>query len=501
MVINNTYKLFLSFLFVTSFYLPQYVTNAQHRGDDLSFQGLTYEDNLTTKAAAMGGAMTAVSGDLSSLFYNTAGLARIDKFQISVDVNQYSMQWRENQNWFPDRQFTTLPFYLEGLYVPQRQNNGVWDYLLYKDTNYFLSSPLLGKDPYSADAANWKKFKTGAALNNAKIAIPFNVGDNKFVAAVGYLSNNINDYDRNDTYLSPMLTSYDYENFNKVINGVDTLVVNWSRFTRQRSGLMNNLVFGLSNELIDNVMVGVGMKIQFGKSDDYQSLVRIGDFHLVDIQKFKFFFVDSSEVLSGSSKYSSASFNLGTMIQLSVLKIGLKIDLPYTLTRNINYTDVSSGISTETHPVIGQDKVKMPAIYNLGISFQPVDEFLISFNYEYAPYSKAVFSFATPDSSFRQWADQNTFAFGMEYKMYDFLSLMAGYRSIPEVFVPDGAAIKDRGPLDNSYNFGVSISAFLVRIDLAYEYRTLKYYDSYYSNTNYAFESNSTIKLGLSYSY
>ncbi len=494
---NKIFKAILITLMFTSISML-----AQHRGDNLSFQGLTYKDNFSTKAAAMGGAMTAVAGDLSSLFYNMAGLARLNGLQVSVNVNQYDREWRENQTWKVDRQFTTLPFYLEGLYIPKRENHGKWDYDLYKDTaNYRLNAPKLGLDPYDRNAAQWTKDNNKFGFRNIAIAYPFTLMERKFVVAASYLTNSITDFDRNETFLSPMITSYDYENnFKRLVNGVDTLNVEWTRFIRERNGLMNNIIVGLSNEVIENIMVGVGVKIQNGESDDYLSQVRYGDIHLIDAQKFKFYFIDYSKIISGTSKYSSTSFNISTLIELSKIKMGLKIDLPYTLTREWNYTTVQKGLVNSTVATSGKDEVKMPAIINVGLSFQPVESFLISFNYESSPFSKAEFNFATRDTTFRQWKDQNTIAFGLEYKMHEHVSLLAGYRSVPEVYVPDGAAIKDKGPASTSYNFGVSISTFLGRVDVAYEYRRLKYYDSYFSNTNYAFESNSSIMVGFTYS-
>jgi len=474
---------------------------AQHRGDNLSFQGLTYKDNLSTKASAMGSAFTAVSGDISSLFYNSAGLAGINNFQITFNINQYQRNWRENQNWNTDRQFTNLPLYLEGLYIPLRENSGRWDYDIYKDTltEYVVNNPQLGVDPYDDAAADWKNTENEFGFKNLAVAVPFYLGERKFVAAASYLRNNISDYDRNETFLSPTLTSYDYEEFIKVVNGIDTLNVKWNHYLRQRTGSMNNIIIGLSNEVFENVMVGVGVNIQTGQSDDYQSLSRFGDFHLIDAQKFKFFFVDTSTVISGTSNYNSASFNIGAIVQLSKLKLGLKIDLPYSLTRDWNYTEQQIGSSTTNETKTGTDEVQIPAIFNFGLSFQPVDAFLISFNYEYAPYSKAEFSFAAGDTTFRHWVDQNSLGIGVEYKMFEYLSLLAGFRSIPEVFVPDGAAIKDKGPGSDSYNFGVSVNTIVGRFDLAYEYRKLKYYDQYYSNTNYVFESNSSLMFGFTY--
>lgn len=475
---------------------------AQHRGDNLSFQGLSFKDNVDVKASAMGGAVTAIAGNLSSLFYNPAGLAKIDKIQISVSANQYNRHWRENQNYYANRNFTSLPFYLEGLYVPKIENNGKYDGDLYKDTlGFLISAPKLGYNEYDEEVAQWKNDKNEFGLKNISVAIPFSLGNRKFVAAASYYKTQINDFDRNDTYLSPMITSYDYETgFKRIVNGVDTLNLKWSRFLRSRYGNMNNIVAGISNEIFENVMIGVGMKIQSGESDDYMSIKRAGDFHLIDAQKFKFYFVDYIKEVSGTSKFNSTSFNIGAMVSINRIKMGLKVDLPYTLTREWNYVTTEKGIQNTSVTQSLKDEVKMPATYNFGISFQPVDSFTMAFAFESNPYTKAEFNFGAADSTFRKWSDQNILSFGMEYKMFSFLSIMAGYRSVPEVFIPDGAAIKDRGPISNSYNIGLSVNTFLGCFDIAYEYRSMKYYDSYYSNANYVFERTTNILIGYTYS-
>src|SRR4030065_1661472 len=59
----------------------------QHRGDNLSFQGITLENNTGTRALAMGNAFTSITGDVLSVYYNPAGLADLTKFQISVSGN------------------------------------------------------------------------------------------------------------------------------------------------------------------------------------------------------------------------------------------------------------------------------------------------------------------------------------------------------------------------------------------------------------------------------
>lgn len=171
---------------------------AQHRGDNLSLQGLSSKNDVSVKASAMGGAYTAVTGDMASLFFNPAALVKLKQIQVSVSANYFSKQWRENQNYRPDRYFVTLPFYLEGLYVPDPANNGKWDYQLAQDTlyNYNVKEPELGLDSYSEEAADWKKDKNDFGFNNITVALPFELAGQKFAAAVSFnRNNNFNDYE------------------------------------------------------------------------------------------------------------------------------------------------------------------------------------------------------------------------------------------------------------------------------------------------------------------
>jgi hypothetical protein len=89
----------------------------------------------------------------------------------------------------------------------------------------------------------------------------------------------------------------------------------------------------------------------------------------------------------------------------------------------------------------------------------------------------------------------------LEFRATDYLSILGGYRDIPQTFIPDGAAFQDRGPTEESYTAGISLNLFLGRIDLAYEIRRLKYYDSYFSNTNYVYETYNNLLIGFTYSF
>lgn len=501
--INRTFFFVINITALIAIFFPNHIL-AQHRGDNLLFQGLSNKNDASVKAAAMGNAFTSIPGELSSLYFNPAGLARMKNIQASVSFNNFSKQWRENQNYRPDRYFVTLPFYLEGLYVPDPANNGKWDYLLAQDTNYnyIVKEPLLGVDPYSKEAADWTHQNNNLGFNNIAAAFPLLIENKNLVFALGYnRDNNFYDFDRNDTYLDPHIGYTGYPGDITRVDGVHTINVMWHRFLRQRTGSLNNITGGLAYEVIDNLMLGFGVNVMWGESDDYQSLVKVGNFLLSNQQRFAFSYVEGSTILAGKSNYKSTSFNVGAIAELNKLRIGIKVDLPYKLIREWDYLQNVFDNTESVTPLSGKDEVDIPAIFNFGLSFTPVEEFTIAFDYEHAPFNKAVYNLTSlEDESLNKWEKRNSIRFGIEYRAFDYLSLIAGYRSIPQVFIPDGSAITDKGPDANSYNIGVSINTFLGKLDIAYELRLLKYYDSYYSNTNYAFEKLTNIMFGYSYS-
>lgn len=475
----------------------------QHRGDDIDFQGLELFNDTGVRATGMGGAVTSLSGDVSYMFYNPAGINSIKSIQATVSGTYKNFYWRENQNYRPNRYFVTLPFYLEGLYTPDPAEDGMYDYqrlwtedqLI--DSTYVVNAPVLGLDPYSEEAADWEETKTDVNFNNLAVAVPLNLFDESFVVSLGYNNRiNIENFDRNDTYLDPHLGYKEYGPIGRV-NGTDSLIVKWSKYKRSRSGRIDNIALALAYDLSAVVKLGLGFNYSWGSSEDHISLDRVGTFHLIKQQRFKYWFADGYNESKGTSNYSSAQFNLGLQIKLEKFNIGVKVDLPYTLERKwdyrVNYKDSTEQSSSNQN---GIDKLKYPAIFDFGASFIPVDNFIVSIDYEYAPLSKATFNLSDNGKYHYNWIDRHTIRVGAAYTPIELLTILLGYRSIPQVFIPDGAAINDAGPKANSYTVGLSFNTSLGRFDVSYEYRNLKYYDSYYSNTNYNTIENNNIFFG-----
>ncbi|MBU1679946.1 MAG: hypothetical protein KKD86_14020 [Bacteroidetes bacterium] len=494
-------------LAITALLVFPILLNAQHRGDNIDFQGLSDLNDAGVKATAMGSAVTSLSGDISSLFYNPAGLASIKEIKVSATANYYSNSWWENQHYRPNRLFVTLPFYLEGLYIPDPADDGkldvdrLWTPDNFIDSNYVINLPDLGKDPFGKDAADWKRDVKGFAFNNFAAAVPLEILDQNFVFSAGFSSKiNIQNFDQNNTYLDPHPGYFEYGEIGRV-NGNDTLIVNWSRYLRQREGSVYSVVGGIGYELNKMFSFGLGVNYMWGSSDDYQYLDRVGTFDLLDDNDFRFSYADNYQEIKGASNYNALNINFGFQVKLKKFQFGAKVDLPYTLERSFSFTetfkDTANNTSTEKS---GMDQFKIPAVYNFGVSFYPVENFLLALDYEYAPFSKGSYSIESSGEPNRKWSDRHTLKFGMEYSPFDFISLLAGYRNIPTTFIPDGTADKKSGPKADSYTFGLSIDTFFGRFDASYEYRILNYYDSYFSNTNYVTETYTNVMVGFVYS-
>ena len=483
----------LSMIFVPLFFLSA-CAFAQHRGDNLAFQGLPLNQPLGAKSVAQGGAYTAQSGDLNSLFQNPAGLADIADFQITISAKSSANQWRENQVYRPNRMFWTLAFYLEGLYTPDPENNGRWDYELAQDSSYKVDTPILGLEPYSEAAADWRHEVKQSGFDHIAAAFPLHIMNQRVVAAAAYYHNAFFEYDRNDTYLDPHIGYDEYSVVQRVVN--DTVRFSWSQFLSQRAGDMHNVTAGLAWDLSSRIKIGLAMEAMSGNSSDFQSLNRVGYFDIAKDNRFRFSYDTLDVAISGKSKYHSTRLNLGAAVKLEQLALGFNIKAPYTISRDRDYAAAISSGDSVLFSKGGADKFKHPATFSFGASLTPARQFQLSLDYHFTPYSQGEIELQTKDATNRKMPDQTDLRCGILFRPWSALSLMAGYRQMTALFVPDGAAIKDRGPAVTSYSLGASFQLFnLGTLDLAYEMNQLKYYDSYFSNTNYALELSNNMHL------
>ncbi|MEL6822858.1 MAG: hypothetical protein AAFP70_13950 [Calditrichota bacterium] len=479
---------------------------SQHRGDNLRFQGLDLVNRNGVKAVAMGGAFTAVNGELDALYWNPAGLVGLDKLSINANFNSNENKWRESQDYRPNRQLVTMSFILDGLYTPNPEFNGFIDNeAFFEDSTYIVNDPLLGADSYSEEAADWQKALDNAGLTNLSAAYPIQLGERKLVASAGYNANiGVNDYDRNITHLTPHPAFDGYGDLpSRVVSAQDSVFINWSDFERQRVGDLRSYHGALAFGWNENIRFGLSFESVSGKTDEFQSLNRIGVFELVDgIQIFRFNYDTLDVRLDGTSDFSATKFNLGTSVSFGKLTVGANLRPGYTIKREWNYTTtVATADSMSTGSISGEDNLEIPFSFTFGLGLAPTSKFQIAMDIEHNPYADANFVLAQDDATLRNWVDQTTYRVGVEFKPIEAISLMGGYRNVPQVFSPDGAADDEKGPEANIFTLGASAKVAFAQLNAAYEFGSLKYYDTYFSNTNFAYQQSSSLLVGLTLSY
>lgn len=478
---------------------------AQNRGNALGFQGLDRFDLPSARLSALGGSFTAVRGDVQSLYINPAGLTGMDQMQISVTANGSNDSWWENQIYRPNRRLVTLAFYLEGLYVPDPKNNGLWDHDVFYDglldTSYVVSLPDTGLGAYSKEAADWMHNQDHFGFSDISFAIPLTLMDKNLSVAVGIRPQMaIRDYDRNTTYLDPHIAYTEYGIVPQV-DGTDTVRMNWFDYERSRTGSAMSVNAAMGMEILPWLSAGFGMEFMSGNSNDVQMKKKIGYFDLYDENMFMFSYDTLNTRYEGVSHFSSFKTQLGFQVINDHVSIGANLNMPYMINRSFSYlktvTDTAGSVNSD---ISGTESVKVPLGYNLGLAFKPLEGLLVTLDIAETPFQNSSWTFSPDLEEFqREWVKQTIMAFGIEFKPFEALTLRAGYRDVTQVFVPDGAAVISKGPQQISWSMGLGYRfGQFGQLDVAYVTSDLKYYDQYFSNVNYVRQKTGRWIVGYS---
>jgi long-subunit fatty acid transport protein len=495
------------------------ILSAQNNGELLGYQGIADVNKVGVKAIAMGTNYTAISGSINSLYYNTAGLADIDKFQISFGTMTGSREMWENKIWGPQSKIPLLTPMFEGLMDIPRGLDFVTDTELWEQLDDLnpINVPTQGEYHYNRDAAKWiKEDNFTVPVNNISFAMPFEMLGSKYVLAGTYNNkHNFTDYDRNDSYTSPDINDR-VPIYIESITG-DTTIVNWFQYERIRTGNISSAKVALSGNFGDNLKIGIGVESIFGKTDDEMTLDQTGEFTLLN-QDF-LYSNDSlhTAVTSGTSNFSGFSTDIGFLLDLETIDIGFSMKLPTTIERDWNYNTktryyvdqydslagevLESDIETITTKSSGVDKLKIPMTFNFGVAIQAIDQMKITIDMVYKGYKDADFDFADniQDSIHTGWANQLSYGMGVAYDFNEKFSLLGGYRSTPLAFIPWGAADKEEGPRADTFSCGFSWKVLHGAIDMAYEYRKLKYLEPAFNYLNFQVENRHNIHFGYTF--
>ncbi len=490
---------------------------AQHRGDNLEFQGMA--QFLSYKAGfSSAGVYGASSNDVNALLVNPAGLGTVNRPQASLAFNNSAALWRENQEYRPNRLFVTLPFYLEGLYIPDPANNDSMDYDLALDSSYVVNPPELGQGKFTKAAADWQRSINRQVAYDLAIALPIRIGEKELTLAASFSKSPFDEYDRNHTYLDPHLGYSEYNDLTRLEKN-DTTDVNWYNFVRQRSGEADLLTFGIGYHLSDQLSLGLSLQSLAASTDDSQMLDRVGYFRLADENEFSFSYDTLLSTISGKSEFTAKSITLGALINREIISFGIAYTFPFKISRIWDYSyqveTPDTSIIYRTNIGKQTDNLRIPGQWVFGFSIKPHDMLNFYFDLDYGAFSQSELELYIPaadtltinpadssyhipwsDSTSRNWVDRIILRSGLEYTPIKMLSILIGYQYQPQVFVPDGQAFSDQGPVAQGFTVGLRFN--LQRFGsfaCIYTNQSIKYYDSYYSNTNYAYNSISKIFL------
>ena len=478
---------------------------AQNRGNALGFQGLDENNLASPRVAALGGSFTAVAGDVNTLYINPAGLSALEGFSIALNGSMFNRTWLENQEYRPNRRFVTLPFYLEGLYVPDPANNGMWDHDVFAagllDTSYIVNLPDTGLMAYSKEAADFISNRSSLGNVDFKLALPLAMGERTLSLALGVNAmEEINDVDNNATYLDPHIAYSEYGLLPQA-DGSDTIRMNWYTFDRSRVGLRNTVTLGAAMDVLPWLSAGFNVAYESANTFDLQAKRKVGYFDLYDDNQFMYSYDTLNTTYDGTSIFMAIKSKLGLQIHNDNVSLGLSVSLPYTINRTYNYeksVEDTSGITLIS--VDGTENVKMPMGFQLGFMFTPIEDLSVMVDIAQTPYQNAVWTVSNDLEELRRpWVKQEILSFGLEYIALENLALRAGYRSESQVFVPDGAAVRTIGPKKISWSAGLGVDLGSAgSIDLSYIFQDLKYYDQYFSNINYVRDMAHRFILGYS---
>ncbi|KAA3658466.1 MAG: hypothetical protein DWQ10_11130, partial [Calditrichaeota bacterium] len=101
----------------------------------------------------------------------------------------------------------------------------------------------------------------------------------------------------------------------------------------------------------------------------------------------------------------------------------------------------------------------------------------------------------------QKWADKTSWGLGVQYDVTSNFALLGGYRIEPQVFIPDGSADLENGPDAEAYSLGASLTVSKIRLDFAWQRSKMQYFDAYFSNTNFAYESQDRLLSGVTLVY
>lgn len=483
---------------------------AQPAASPLDIQGLDQFSITGVRSRGMGGTNIASANDASALFSNPAALSRLTSLEFRASGLFGTTKRAQTQQWVPFRPLPGLSVLFEGLtgtvIPPSDTTLGPWDRL---------------QRQYDNITPAWKRNSSGTKPLSFAAAIPFTFESMNISAGIGVSQViNLDQYYQNNNSMSPYLGQQRPDPF-LITRTIDTLHVKWYQYTRLREGSVYGITPGISIGLLPGLSIGGSATFLTGSSDDNEHRLERGHINIAIAtgtpQNFLLDTVYYSQAKVGTSTYRGNFFNLGLLFQQERYSIGITFRMPMTVTRTwdreVTSTDSTKksfpvridSLTTRSYHESGEDYLKFPLSYSLGIVLTPANKWTIAFDYELRQLANVRLTSTSNSIVSHPWvSNKGVMRLGAEYRASDLLALRLGYRDDIQAFSPDGSAIIGEPARGGTYSLGAGFTIENVigsshLINIAYEYSRLKYQDIYQSNVNYHTQERHQFMLEVGY--
>ncbi len=469
MIYKKLSALFISTVMMVIVYAAATVS-AQGFDPKLNTQGLDHTTNSSAASRAMGGTSLGMHNDITIMFSNPAALYTLTGPQVSVGNYYQNNNTSQLQQYAPAKYQPLWSLFMEGL----------TDLVPYHDTSVVDTGSNKMPRPYDKIGPNWTKSSSKNYPLQGMVAVPYEMGDMKFVLGGGVTQYaNLNHFYQNNNVMSPFITSQRaYSSPFLYLTGADSLPVQLYQSITSREGKLTGYGGALSFSLDNSLSFGISALYIKGSSDDYA--YTLGRSKLVfRANYFRADSVDYSVTTYGTSDYTGQEYTFSGSYSSERFKIGFSVKPQTTITRTYSYTEKRDSAGTsQTNQIHGEEKIIIPVRGMIGIS-APIKSYLkLALEYEYRPFDKMKYQQTGSAAESKPWLEASNIHAGLEYTPNKWLAVRLGAREQYEVFQPEGNPIDGEAANTVVYSVGFGISYESFQLNAAYEYALLRYDDT-----------------------
>lgn len=457
----------------------------------LTIQGLDHYTLHSAASRSAGGITIGILDDPGLMFSNPASLQTLRGSRFSIGAVLQHAKTQQAQQYGVFKYYSNFSLLMEGLTgnIPDPDSLG--------------PNPNAGdtvQRPFDSIGPNWTRSKNHGLPLEVLLAVPFALGDVRFVAGAGAVQYaDLNHYYQNNNVLTPSILSERPLPLVRPPNDSLPILAQWSQYARLREGTLRGYGFALSGEIPEqNIALGMSGMIIDGKTTDDEQRVARGRLTFYT-NYFRLDSVYGRFRNTGTSEYSGLELTFSGIYRGKHASVGFAVKPPTTITRSYaTQVSVDTTGTPTTTTVAGEDKLKLPWRGTLGLSVALTRDLTVGLEYELRAYTSAVYR-QSDGTETNPWLSSSVLHAGAVYLPEPWLALRAGVRGQAEVFEPEGNPIVGEPVAYSVYSGGIGLMYVGIRLNITYEYALMKYQDIWGSAISLNTDRRHTIVADVAY--